>query len=151
MQIRITAPPMITFFRARLYLNASCTLPILPPRCASFFSGAARVPRRSLKETGYALPLNKKSVIRSGTDFCPSTLNLCYGQTTVCPTDILLAVRRRTEKAGTTDPDAGSRDQWNNASGRGSGSSGSGEKTIFQIINSKGARSAKKVARERIF
>jgi len=24
---------------------------------------------------------------------------------------------RRTEKAGTTDPDAGSRDQWNNASG----------------------------------
>src|SRR6266542_5779717 len=28
MQIRITAPPMITFLRARLYLNASCTLPI---------------------------------------------------------------------------------------------------------------------------
>src|SRR5262245_39985515 len=28
MQIRITAPPMITFLRARLYLNASCTLSI---------------------------------------------------------------------------------------------------------------------------
>src|SRR5215510_8535843 len=27
MHIRITAPPMITFLRARLYLNASCTLP----------------------------------------------------------------------------------------------------------------------------